>query len=107
MYLHTHPSLHALFLYQESHSFHADPSFFSIFSFALLEGDRATALVEPNSIVITESIASRYFPGGGALGQMLRFNNGRDYRVTGIMEDIPALVSSRTCPFHLLQLGIA
>ncbi len=76
--------------YQESRTFHADPSFFDIFSFALLEGDRATALVEPNSIVITESIASKYFPGGGAFGQMLRFNNDRDYRITGIMEDVPA-----------------
>lgn len=76
--------------YQEARTFHADPTFFEIFSFALIEGDRETALVEPNSIVITETIARKYFPGGGAFGQMLRFNDSSDYRITGIMQDVPA-----------------
>lgn len=76
--------------YQESHVFHTDPSFFDIFSFEMLAGDAQTALQNPDSIVIAESIAEKYFPGGNALGQMLRFNNEDDYRVTGIMQDVPA-----------------
>ena len=76
--------------YQETNVFHADPSFFDIFTYEMLAGNPATALENPNSIVITESIANKYFPGGNALGQMLRFNNDEDFRVTGVMQDVPS-----------------
>lgn len=76
--------------YQESSVFHADQSFFDIFSFEMLDGNPETALLEPNSIVITETIARKYFPNGNAVGQLLRFNNEDGLRVTGVMEDVPA-----------------
>ncbi len=76
--------------YQESEVFHADPSFFNIFTHNLLAGDAASALAEPNSIVIADSIARKYFGSEDALGQILRFNENRDYQVTGVMEDVPA-----------------
>ena len=76
--------------YQESEVFHADRSFFEIFTHEFVAGDPATALAEPNSIVITASIANKYFGSSDALGGVLRFNGNRDYQVTGVIEDVPA-----------------
>ena len=75
--------------YQESEIFHADQSFFNIFDYGFVAGDSETALNNPFSVVITESIAEKYFPESGALGQSLTFNNNRDYQVTGIIRNIP------------------
>lgn len=75
--------------YQEREIFHADPSFFEIFSYQFLAGDPATALIDPNTVVLTESIANKYFGDSPALGQTLTFNNDREYLVTGVIEDVP------------------
>src|SRR5438309_3190197 len=48
-------------LFDESHILYADPAFFKIFSFPIVEGNAATALVAPDNIVITRSTAKRYF----------------------------------------------
>ena len=101
--------------FQESNVFHADQSFFDIFSFEMIEGDRDTALLEPDSIVITESIARKYFPDGSAVGRMLRFNNDDDLRVTGVMQDVPAnshihpeiLISFNSDEGHDLQVWVS
>lgn len=75
--------------YQESEIFHADPQFFDIFTFDFLAGDPTTALSEPNSIVVTREIAEKYFGNANALGEILRFNNNRDYEITGVVEEVP------------------
>ncbi len=75
--------------YQEEQIFHADPSFFEIFSYEFMAGNPQTALAEPNTLVITESTANKYFPTSEALGQTLTFNTDRDYLITGVIEDIP------------------
>jgi putative ABC transport system permease protein len=67
----------------------ADPSFFEIFTFPLIEGDPATALREPYTVVLTESTARRYFPDGGALGRTLTLNDQHEVEVTGIARDVP------------------
>lgn len=76
--------------YQEANVFHADPEFFEIFSYDILEGDPQSALTDPNTLVISESIARKYFPNGNAVGQILRFNDDDDLRVTAVMQDVPA-----------------
>lgn len=76
--------------YQEGEMFLADPSFFDIFTFPLLAGNAETALLEPNTIVVTESMANKYFPGSEALGKTLTVNNETDYLITGVIADIPA-----------------
>ena len=71
---------------------HAGPAFFEVFSFPLLQGDPATALDDPNTIVISESLAKKYFGPDGhaeALGQTIRIDNRLDATVTGVFEDIP------------------
>ena len=47
--------------YQEAEVFHVDPQFFDIFSLEFLAGDKTTALTDPNTVVITETIAAKYF----------------------------------------------
>lgn len=72
---------------------YTEPAFFKLFDFKLLEGDRATALKEPNTVVITQSAARRFFPNEAPMGKMLRFATGQDFvdcAVTGILEDFPA-----------------
>ncbi|MBL0741386.1 ABC transporter permease [Chryseolinea lacunae] len=68
-----------------------DSSFFKVFTFPFAEGNPATALSKPNSIVITQETARRYFNGKqSALGEVLQV--GKDnvaYTVTGVVKDIP------------------
>ncbi|MDX1531560.1 MAG: ABC transporter permease, partial [Rhodothermales bacterium] len=67
----------------------ADATVFDVFSFSLLRGDPATALAEPNAIVLSETTAARYFGDADPLGQPLRVE-GEPLRVTGVMADVPA-----------------
>lgn len=68
----------------------ADAAFFEVFSYAFREGDPATALAEPGTVVISRSIAEKYFGRGEALGRTLAFRDtNQDFRVTGVIEDPP------------------
>ena len=68
---------------------YADPDLFSIFSFKLKKGDPATVLRRPFSIVISESIAYKYFGEEDPIGKVLRLENKYDYTITGMMEEMP------------------
>jgi len=67
----------------------ADRGFFEMFTFPLVLGDPATALAEPFSVVLTESAAERLFGREEPMGRAVVHGGGREYRVTGIMEDPP------------------
>lgn len=67
----------------------ADNSFFKIFSFKFIAGDAATALANPTSVVITQSIAKKYFGSENPIGKVLKVNQKRDLMVTGVIEDVP------------------
>ena len=75
--------------FNESRIFFADSSFLRVFDFELLEGDRATALDEPNSILITPTMARKYFGEAEAMGKLLEFQGQQNLKVTGILEDAP------------------
>ncbi len=66
-----------------------DSSFFNIFGFELLQGDPNAVLNAPNTLVISEEIAQKYFGTSNALGKTLKVNNQEIYTVTGIMKDPP------------------
>lgn len=68
----------------------ADQSFFKVFTFPLLQGDPATALKEPYSLVLTEKTAQKLFGDVNALGKSLRFDT-LTYTITGIAKDVPKL----------------
>jgi len=76
--------------FQEPNSILADSTFFNIFDFPLVEGDRRTALIHPMSIILSQSTAKKYFGNTDPLGRHLLLTGGfRDARVTGVMKDIP------------------
>ena len=67
----------------------ADSTIFNIFSFPLLKGNPETALTEPNSIVITEPLAKKYFGDENPIGKRLNFDAEFDLLVTGVMAEVP------------------
>src|SRR5260221_6680284 len=77
-------------LFQEGRFYYADSTFFRIFSFPLLQGDVRMALVEPRSVVLTQTMAKKYFGDEDPLGKVLQISNQPDYTVTGVMEDVPS-----------------
>jgi putative ABC transport system permease protein len=60
-----------------------------MFSFPLLKGDTRTALNEPNTIVLTESTALKYFGNEDPIGKTIQFNGNQNLQVTGILKDLP------------------
>ncbi len=67
---------------------YASEEFFDVFSFNLLSGDAATALREPNSVVLTKTTATKLFKDVNPVGQIV--TSGEDsYTVTGLMDDVP------------------
>jgi putative ABC transport system permease protein len=63
--------------------------FLKMFSFSLIKGDQQHALDDPTSIVITESTAKALFGDAEAMGQLIRIDNDREQKVTGIVADVP------------------
>lgn len=75
-------------LFDEPRILYADPAFFKIFSFQIIEGDATTALDAPDKIVLTRSMAKKYFGTSSALNKTVT-SGGKDLRVSAICEDIP------------------
>lgn len=70
----------------------ADSNFFKVFSFGILEGDPATCLAQPHSIVLTETAAKTYFGNEDPLGRLMEVGKGNDkqiFKVTGVANDVP------------------
>jgi putative ABC transport system permease protein len=72
-----------------------DQSFFSLFDFKVTSGNRSTLLKEPYSIVLSESLAKKYFGDADPVGQLIKVfrydpdGNGAQFKVTGVVEDCP------------------
>lgn len=76
--------------FEEKATVFADSSLFEIFNYPLLEGDPATALKEPFSVVLSQSTAKKYFGDANPIGQTMQFtDSGYNAKVTGVMKDIP------------------
>ncbi|GAB3264043.1 ABC transporter permease [Larkinella harenae] len=70
----------------------ADASFFKLFTFPLLQGNAATALIRPNTVALSESYARKYFGGTQAIGKVLTLNNQfgqTPYTITAVYVDMP------------------
>jgi putative ABC transport system permease protein len=67
----------------------ADASLFNVFTLPMISGDSKTALAEPNSVVLTESTAKRYFDKTDVVGQMMVLNDNQNFKVTGVIKDVP------------------
>jgi putative ABC transport system permease protein len=76
--------------FTEEEVYYADSNFFSVFSFELLQGDKRTALQEPNSVVLTEALAIKYFGDQPALGKLLTIGDyDKAFKVTGVTTNSP------------------
>ena len=76
--------------FKEDEAVFVDANFFSVFSIRFIRGDQKTALAQPNCIVITEEMAHKYFGNEEALGKTITYNNTGLFKVTGVIEKIPA-----------------
>ncbi len=84
----------------------ADSTFFEVLTFPLLEGDPIAALRNPYSIVITQSMAAKYFDNKHPIGRVIRVNDTYNFIVTGVVSDVPDNSSIQfdfILPFWFLQ----
>ncbi|HET6255338.1 MAG TPA: ABC transporter permease [Puia sp.] len=67
-----------------------DSTAFDVFSWKMLYGDPHTALIAANTIVLTRTVAEKFFGDTNPVGQTLRADNAVNLLVTGVMQDVPA-----------------
>jgi len=72
----------------ENRVFYAENSMFDIFSFPMIVGDPESALKNPDSVVLTEHIAEKYFGNEYPIGKIIRLDNREDFTVTGVLKDL-------------------
>jgi ABC-type antimicrobial peptide transport system permease subunit len=72
--------------------FYADSSFFQVFSFPLITGNSKTALNEPNTVVISEKLAKKYFNKENAVGKTILIRGKKEelFTITGVFKDVPS-----------------
>ncbi len=76
--------------FKENGLFYIEPQFFNIFHFPFIAGNPKTALSAPNTIVLTQGTAEKYFGDWQkAIGRMLRYQDGKIFKVTGILKNPP------------------
>jgi putative ABC transport system permease protein len=98
--------------FTEEDVYYADSTFFDVFTYKTLEGTTAGALDKPYSIVLTETMAGRYFKGAHAVGNTLKVGE-EIYTVTAVIEDVPknshvlfdGLVSRNSLPQQMGSWG--
>ncbi len=79
--------------YKEENFYYVDPEVFSMFDFKLKEGDRRTALQEPNTVVLTEKTAKRIFGTTDVIGKTIGYNGSggtKELKITGLLADLPS-----------------
>jgi len=76
--------------YAEERIIYADSSVFGVFTIPVIKGNPSLALNAPNTIALSESMATKYFGTEDPINKILRIDNNSDYRVTVIYKDIPS-----------------
>ncbi|TDE18558.1 ABC transporter permease [Dyadobacter psychrotolerans] len=75
---------------QEALVVYVDSSFFKVFQIPIVAGDSHRVLTQPNTMVISERDAEKYFGKENPIGKTLLLDNNQSYTVTGVMENIPS-----------------
>lgn len=73
----------------ENEIYFAETSTLALFDFEFVSGDPSKALEDPRSIIVTESMAKKYFGNDDPLGKVMRYKNEDNLVVTGVMKDVP------------------
>ncbi len=74
--------------FYEDNLFFADTTIFEVFTFPLIKGNPETALRDPNSLVITERMAQKYFGDEDPMGKTLTIQDAVEVKVTGVARDV-------------------
>jgi putative ABC transport system permease protein len=82
-------------VFREDSIMWSDSTLFSIFTIPFISGDPQSALSQPNTMVISRSMARKYFGTTDALGESMETLDGTTYTVTGVFEDLPTNVHMR------------
>lgn len=77
-------------VFSEERSFAVDSTFFDVFSAKWLQGNPKSALAQDLQIILTESMAKKYFGDENPIGKIINSDRRRDYTVIGVVEDVPA-----------------
>ncbi|ELR72974.1 hypothetical protein C900_00476 [Fulvivirga imtechensis AK7] len=75
-------------VFEETRFIAADSTFFDLFSFKLVAGDTENVLKKPQSMVITQAMATKYFGDGEPVSKILKTDFG-EFTVTGVVENVP------------------
>ncbi len=93
--------------FTEKNVYAVDSNFLEVFNYKLLQGNASTCLLQPNSVVITEQIAIKYFGRDNALGKTLLFNDDREpFTVTAVLQKLPlqsSLQFDMLCPMIAMK----
>jgi putative ABC transport system permease protein len=85
---------------------YVDPSFLSMFGLQFVKGKAVNTFAQLHSLVISETMAKKFFENTDAIGKTLTVNNDQDYVVTGVIKDLPKNVSFRfdwLAPFKIYE----
>jgi len=81
--------------FSEERVLSVDSTFFEVFNLNFIAGDKRNVLSQPNNMVITESMAKKYFGNENPIGKIINSDNRNDYNITAVVEDVP-----RNSHFH-------
>src|SRR5215203_119196 len=76
-------------VFSEQNNFFTDPSLFSVFEFKLIKGNPSDPFPDDNSVVITETMAKKYFGNDEAVGKVIVADDKVNFKITGIVNDFP------------------
>lgn len=93
-------------VFKEAHFLLADPEIFDLFYFEWLQGDAGSALAAPFTLVLTESMALKYFGDENPMGQTLVINNQAPVKVTGVIADLAENSHLKADFFTAMQTGV-
>jgi putative ABC transport system permease protein len=72
---------------------YVDPPFLTMFQLQFIQGNAKTAFAQLHSLVISETMANKFFGAGNIIGKTLKVDNKEDYAITGVFKDLPKNVS--------------
>ena len=72
---------------------YVDPPFLTMFQLEFIQGNAKTAFTQLHSLVISETMANKFFGAGNVIGKTLKVDNKEEYAITGVFKDLPKNVS--------------
>lgn len=75
--------------FYETNVFYTDPSFFEVFSYPIVYGEKEKLFTDPNSVVISQRTAEKYFGKENPVGKVIKMWGGSDFRIAGVIKNIP------------------